>query len=336
MRDPRFVVIGGGTGISVLLRGLKRFSEEISAIVTMADDGGSSGMLRREYGMLPPGDVRNCLVALANAEPSLKNLLQYRFVDGELEGQNMGNLIIAALSNMYGGFAEGVREAAEVLRITGKVLPVTTENIALSGRMSDGATVEGESKIPAYGVRAGASVEEIRLIPRNPRANPDCIEAILRADILVLGPGSLYTSLIPNILVPEIARALEKSEAPLIYVANIMQQQGETRGMRLTDHLTALARHGLTRPVDIVLVNDEAPDPALIARYKDEEDVDPVPVEEAELEGLAEAGIVVERGDFLDESLGYVRHNGLLVAQRLLAVADRCHENRCVGRKSGL
>ena len=331
MSDPKFVVIGGGTGISALLRGLKRFSEDITAIVTMADDGGSSGMLRREYGMLPPGDVRNCLVALANAEPSLKNLLQYRFKEGELKGQNMGNLIITALTDVYGGFAEGVREAAEVLKITGRVLPVTEESIALIAHYADGNSIRGESAIPTYAYEHDVAITSMELAPRAPKANGDCIDEILSADLLVIGPGSLYTSLIPNLLVPEVARALNESRAPLVYVANIMEQRGETEGMSLTDHLEAMRAHGLKRPVRSIIVNDGQMDGALLEKYAEEEGVRPIYLRTDEEEALKAKGVDLETGAFMAEQDGLIRHDGLSVAQRLLSLCDRYREIHCKG-----
>ena len=331
MSDPKFVVIGGGTGISALLRGLKRFSEDITAIVTMADDGGSSGMLRREYGMLPPGDVRNCLVALANAEPSLKNLLQYRFKEGELKGQNMGNLIITALTDVYGGFAEGVREAAEVLKITGRVLPVTEESIALIAHYADGNSIRGESAIPAYAYEYDVAITSMELAPRAPKANGDCIDEILSADLLVIGPGSLYTSLIPNLLVPEVARALNESRAPLVYVANIMEQRGETEGMSLNDHLEAMRAHGLKRPVRSIIVNDGQMDEALLEKYAEEEGVRPIYLRTDEEAALKAKGVDLETGAFMTEKDGLIRHDGLSVAQRLLSLCDRYREIHCKG-----
>ena len=331
MSDPKFVVIGGGTGISALLRGLKRFSEDITAIVTMADDGGSSGMLRREYGMLPPGDVRNCLVALANAEPSLKNLLQYRFKEGELKGQNMGNLIITALTDVYGGFAEGVREAAEVLKITGRVLPVTEESIALIAHYADGNSIRGESAIPTYAYEHDVAITSMELAPRAPKANGDCIDEILAADLVVIGPGSLYTSLIPNLLVPEVARALNDARAPLVYVANMMEQRGETEGMTLTDHLEALRAHGLERPVRSIIVNDGQMDGALLERYAEEEGVRPICLSDEEKVQLQAKGIDLETGAFMAEKDGLIRHDGLSVAQRLLSLCDRYREIHCKG-----
>lgn len=331
MSDPKFVVIGGGTGISALLRGLKRFSEDITAIVTMADDGGNSGMLRREYGMLPPGDVRNCLVALANAEPSLKNLLQYRFKEGELKGQNMGNLIITALTDVYGGFAEGVREAAEVLKITGRVLPVTEESIALIAHYADGNSIRGESAIPTYAYEHDVAITSMELAPRAPKANGDCIDEILAADLVVIGPGSLYTSLIPNLLVPEVARALNDARAPLVYVANMMEQRGETEGMTLTDHLEALRAHGLERPVRSIIVNDGQMDGALLERYAEEEGVRPICLSDEEKVQLQAKGIDLETGAFMAEKDGLIRHDGLSVAQRLLSLCDRYREIHCKG-----
>ncbi|MDD7363256.1 MAG: gluconeogenesis factor YvcK family protein [Peptoniphilus sp.] len=334
--DPKFVVIGGGTGISTILRGLKRFSEEVTAIVTMADDGGSSGILRREYGMLPPGDVRNCLVALANAEPSLKKLLQYRFKEGDLKGQNMGNLIITALADIYGGFAEGVSEAGDVLKITGRVLPVTVESIHLVARFSDGSEIEGESRIPDYAAERNLAIESIRLDTKESHANAECVAAIEEADMIVLGPGSLYTSLIPNLLVPGIAEAIGHSKAPLVYVANIMEQRGETVGMRLAEYLEALEAHGLKRQIDSLIVNDEEIDGGILDRYEEEEGVGPIRIGFDERKRFVESGIAIEHGAFVITQEGYIRHDGLAVAQRLLSLCDRYREIHCKSTESEL
>ncbi|MEF9972027.1 MAG: YvcK family protein, partial [Oscillospiraceae bacterium] len=211
--EPRVVVIGGGTGLSNMLRGLKRYTGKLTAIVTMADDGGGSGTLRDELGMPPPGDIRNCLQALANTEPTMEQLLSYRFKDGCLKGQSMGNLFLAALNDISGSFDEAVRKMSEVLAITGRVLPVTTEDVRLFASFDDGTEVLGESKIMAHKKSGDRRISRVNLIPENPPALQDSIDAISQAELILLGPGSLYTSIIPNLLTAGITEAIASSDA---------------------------------------------------------------------------------------------------------------------------
>lgn len=322
LEDPAFVVIGGGTGLSVLLRGLKRFTKELTVIVTMADNGGSSGALRREKGMLPPGDIRNCLVALANTEPAMEKLLQYRYKDGTLEGQNFGNLLIAVLNDIYGDFEEALLQLSNVLQVTGHVLPVTTEHIELRGHFADGNTLVGESEIPSYAIKNETKIEQIELEPKIVMANEDCFEPIEQAQLVVLGPGSLYTSIIPNLLVDGIAESICNSQAKVVYIANIMTQRGETDGLTLLDHIYALERHGLRDHIDTILVNQEPISESLREKYFSKDGTKQLFLSEEEEEILEEKGIEVEFGEFLDETAGVIRHNALTVSQRLLALGD--------------
>ena len=227
-QGPRIAVIGGGHGLSNMLRGLKQYTENISAIVTVADDGGGSGMLRQDLGMPPPGDIRNCLEALANTEPLMRELMQYRFKDGSLAGQSFGNLFLAALNGISDSFDAAVSRMSEVLAITGRVLPVTTADVQLEAEFENGATVVGESKIFYCKKKENCRIKEVRLLPEHSKALPDAVRAIRDADILVLGPGSLYTSIIPNLLVDGIVDAIRDSDALRVYVANVMTQEGET------------------------------------------------------------------------------------------------------------
>jgi uncharacterized cofD-like protein len=248
-RGPKIVTIGGGTGLSTMLRGLKNYSANITAIVTVADDGGSSGRLRRELGVLPPGDFRNCIVALADAEPLMARLFQYRFGQGSgLDGHSFGNLFIVAMSGITGNF----EEASRVLAVRGQILPSTLENVTLCAELEGEAHVLGESKISA----ANAPIHRVYLQPERPAAFPDAVRAILEADIVVIGPGSLYTSILPNLLVDGIAKALASTEALRIYVCNVATQPGETDEFRASDHLQALLRHVRGTPVDVVLANN--------------------------------------------------------------------------------
>ncbi|MDP8923800.1 MAG: YvcK family protein [Chloroflexota bacterium] len=251
-RGPKIVVIGGGTGLSTMLRGLKHHSSNITAIVTVADDGGSSGRLRRELGVLPPGDFRNCIVALADAEPLMSKLFQYRFSQGSgLDGHSFGNLFIVAMSGITGNFEEAIREASRVLAVRGQILPSTLENVTLCAELSDDEHVRGESKIS----EATQPIRRVYLQPERPAAFPEAVRAILEADLVVVGPGSLYTSILPNLLVDGIAKALAATEALRVYVCNVATQPGETDGFRVSDHWRALLSHVRGDAIDVVLAN---------------------------------------------------------------------------------
>jgi uncharacterized cofD-like protein len=239
-RGARTVVIGGGTGLSVALRGLKEHTSNLTAIVTVADDGGSSGRLRRELGVLPPGDFRNCLVALADAPPLMEKLFQYRFDHGSaLDGHSFGNLFIVAMSEVTGNFERAIHESSRVLAVRGQVLPSTISNVTLCAELEDDATVHGESNISASSHR----IRRVYLQPERPPAYPDALRAIADADLIVVGPGSLYTSVLPNLLVDGMCEALRASRALKIYVCNVATQPGETDGYGIADHLGALLRH---------------------------------------------------------------------------------------------
>ena len=241
---PRIAVIGGGHGLANMLRGLKNYIENLSAIVTVADDGGGSGRLREDLGMLPPGDIRNCMVALANTEPIMRELLNYRFSEGELAGQSFGNLFLAAMNGVSPSFDVAVRRMSQVLAITGQVLPVTTADVQLEAEFENGASVLGESKIFRCKKEHDCRIRCVRLKPERPRALPEALEAIREANMIVLGPGSLYTSIIPNLLVEGIPEAIRQSDALKIYVCNVMTQDGETEGYTAADHISALFQHG--------------------------------------------------------------------------------------------
>lgn len=258
---PRVVVIGGGTGLANLLKGLKGFTNNITAIVTVGDDGGSSGRLREELGVLPPGDIRNCITALADEEKLVTELFRYRFEAGDgLEGHSFGNLFLTALCSITkGDMLEAVRVASRVLNSCGQVLPSTLSNIVLVADFADGQQVRGESRIP----EANGKILRMRCEPENPDATPEAIEAIMSAELIVLGPGSLYTSVIPNFLIRGIPEAVRDSPARKIYVCNVMTQQGETTGYSVSDHVEALLKHAGASPragykyINAVLVNDE-------------------------------------------------------------------------------
>ena len=254
---PRIVVIGGGTGLSVLLRGLKKNSGlHISAIVTVADDGGGSGMLRKDLGMLPPGDVRNCILALADEEDIMEQLLQYRFGNGRLKGQNMGNLFIAALTDIYGDFELAVEKLHDILRIKGKVVPVTSEDVTLCARLKNGKIIRGESKIPKAVSKMESPIEEVFLEPSGVQPLNSAVEAIMNADMIVLGPGSLYSSIIPNLLVGGISDAIRSAGGMKVIVCNVMTQAGETDDYTVVDYVDAIEKYLGSGVAEYILIND--------------------------------------------------------------------------------
>ena len=313
-KGPKVVAVGGGTGLSTMLRGLKRYTQNLTAIVTVADDGGSSGMLRRDMGILPPGDVRHCMEALANTEPIMEQLLAYRFTEGTLAGQSMGNLILAALNGITGSFEEAVAQMGQVLAITGRVLPVTSANVALEAVFENGARVVGESKISSAKREQDCRISYVRLLPERPAALPATLEAIREANLILLGPGSLYTSVIPNLLVEGVAQAIASSRALKIYVCNIMTQDGETEGYTAADHLEALLAHGVPGMVDLCLANSAPVEPDLVARYR-QEDAAPIQVDRGRVlelvPELVELPLAARGAD-------YARHDPDRLAQALL------------------
>jgi uncharacterized cofD-like protein len=264
---PRVVCIGGGTGMPAVLRGLKHYTSHITAVVTVGDDGGSSGRLRREHGILPPGDFRNNIVALAEAEPLMGRLFQYRFPPGSpLQGHSFGNLFVLALTGVTGNFEQALRETSRVLAVRGVILPSTPEDVTVCARFTDGSEVCGESQVP----EAGKPIERVFLRPNHPAAQPEAVRAIIEADLVVLGPGSLYTSVMPNLLVEGIAKALLQTDAYKVYVCNLATQVGETDGYDVDAHVSALVRHmpGQQNPLDMVLAHGHgadatSPDPAV-------------------------------------------------------------------------
>lgn len=321
-RGPRVVAIGGGTGLSTMLRGLKSRTKNLTAIVTVADDGGGSGALREDLGMPPPGDIRHCMEALANAEPVMQELLAYRFPkdSGRLTGQSFGNLILAALNGVTGSFEEAVAQMSQVLAISGRVLPVTSADVKLEATFENGTAVVGESLIADFKKAQDCRIRKVRLLPENPMATPSALEAIREANLIVLGPGSLYTSVIPNLLVDGVAQAICESNALKMYVGNIMTQDGETEGMTLSDHVAALLEHSGTGLIDLCVANSSPVDPAMVQRYK-AEDADPIVVDRERIEAM---GVEVVERPMLSGTSIYARHS----ADRLGEVVMEIYEER--------
>jgi uncharacterized cofD-like protein len=300
-KGKRIVVIGGGTGLSTILRGLKKTDLDITAIVTVADDGGSSGILREEMKMPPPGDIRNVLVALAEKEPLLQSLFQHRFVNGNgLAGHSLGNLLIAAMQEITGDFVTSIKALSKVLAVRGNVLPAANTPISLAARMSDGTIVAGESNIP----KAKKRIEHVYIQPEEIRALPEAIGAIEAADVIVVGPGSLYTSIIPNLLVKGIRDALKRCKAEKIYIANVMTQPGETDGYSVKDHIDAIYKHIHFPLFQQVIVNNGQIPPHILEKYK-QENASPVRYEPFSLRGY-QLSVIEEQLFLIDD---YLRHD---------------------------
>ncbi len=297
--------------LSMLLRGMKNKTSNITAIVTVADDGGSSGRLREEMGIIAPGDLRNCLVALADKETVLEQIFQYRFGgEGELAGHSLGNLFLAALIKQFGSVQNALEAASKVLNIRGQVMPATSQKVRLRAKMSDGEIVEGESEISAYPEKIGRDVRIVRMttVPKAPMAVGDALEAIREADLITLGPGSLYTSVLPNLLVPEILSAIRESGAPVLYICNVMTQPGETTGYTVGDHLKALVDHIGGGVVDFVLANNGTPSPEVLRKYE-KVHAFPVTIDRKKVESL---GAALIEADLLGPGRGAVQDTEVL------------------------
>lgn len=309
-RGPKIVCIGGGTGLSTLLRGIKEYTSNLTAIVTVADDGGSSGRLRRDFNLPPPGDFRQCIAALADAEPLMTKLFQYRFNGGTgLEGHSFGNLFIVAMSDITGNFERAVRESSRVLAVRGQILPSTLANVNLAAETEDAVLVEGESEIGHLRKR----IKRVFLQPEHPAAYPEALRAILQADLIVVGPGSLYTSVLPNLLVEDIARAIRASNATKVYVCNVATQPGETDDFHVSDHLRVLTEHVGVNLFDYMLVNSNTGVP-IAPQAK----ASPVALN-GDLQRTEAIGLNVVLADLVDEN-NPVRHDPKKLAASLMRI----------------
>ncbi|MDO4401813.1 MAG: YvcK family protein [Clostridiaceae bacterium] len=314
LKGPKIVVIGGGTGLSTMLRGLKNYTSNITAIVTVGDDGGGSGVLREDLGILPPGDIRNCILALARTEPLMEELLQYRFKDGRLKNQNFGNLFLAAMDGISDNFEDAVQKMSSVLAVKGKVLPVTLEDMVLEAELENGNKVRGESIIGEEVIEQDSRIKKLKIFPEDAKALDDAISAIEDADAIVLGPGSLYTSILPNLLVKDITRSIKKSKALKLYICNIMTQPGETQKFSVSDHIKVIFDHCGRDIIDCVIANEESIHPDLRDKYY-AEGSDIVNLDIEELEKL---GVDVVKDDLTETQKTYVRHNAQKLAKIII------------------
>ncbi len=321
-RGPKIVAIGGGHGLSNLLLGLKEYTSNLTAIVTVADSGGSSGRLREEFNIVAPGDIRNCLVALADASALMGDLFQFRFSkDSQLQGHNFGNLFLTAMVQITDGdFERAVKESSKVLAIRGKVVPSTVSNVHLVAQYRDGTQTEGEAKIP----RSNNRITKLSLKPKDARPTQDALRAIANADIIIFGPGSLYTSIIPNLIIKGMAEAIIQSSAFKIYVCNVMTQQGETEGYRASEHLKAIIDHAGKGVVDLCLANNTSAPASMLGRYQKENSF---PVQ-ADIDAIKSLGCRVESHDILGTK-DYLRHDAQKLTKALIQVIEK---NRVIKR----
>ncbi len=313
-RGPRIVVVGGGTGLAVLLTGLKEYTSNITAIVTVADDGGSSGRIRQQFDILPPGDIRNCLVALADASTLMRDLFQFRFDSGsELAGHNFGNLFITVMTRLTGDFEKAIKETSKVLALRGQVIPSTLNNVVLSAEHVDGSITVGENKIP----KTNIPIKRVYLSPEQPQATPEAVKAIEEAQIIVLGPGSLYTSIIPNLLIKKITEAIVASEAIKVYVCNAMTQPGETDSFRASNHIKTLVAHSHPRIIDYCILNIGDIPSAILKRYVQDNSY-PVINDTKNIENMGYR--VIEEDIVMTD--GLIRHDPLKLAKIILGVIE--------------
>ena len=317
-KGKNVVVFGGGTGLSILLRGLKNYTDNITAVVTVADDGGGSGKLREDMGMLPPGDIRNCLISLSDVEPITEKLMQHRFKEGYLKGQSFGNLFIAAMYEIFGDFEHALKELGSIFRITGKILPMTLEDASLKAELKSGEIIYGENYIPEYVRKTGDTIKKMMLIPEESQPMYETVASIREADVVVLGPGSLYTSVIPNILVKDVVRHIKESKAKVVYISNIMSQPGETDGYNVLNHLNALIEHCGQNIIDYVFVNNKLAEESILNKYKKEKS-EPVLLDDNQRKIITDMNIELVEEDFLEVEKQYIKHDsdklGLLITK---------------------
>ncbi|WP_068673013.1 YvcK family protein [Oceanobacillus sp. Castelsardo] len=315
-KQPRVVVIGGGTGMPVLLRGLKNLPIDLTALVTVADDGGSTGRIRSEMAIPAPGDIRNVIAALSDAEPMLLDLFQHRFSVGNgLSGHSLGNLLLAAMTSITGDFYDGIQEISRVLNVKGNIYPISDQNMTLHARFTDGTYVFGESNIP----KANKKIERVFLEPQPIKPLPNAVHAIENADLVIISPGSLFTSILPNLIIPQIDVALRKTQGKVVYICNVMTQPGETTGFTASDHIQAIQNHIGTGCVDSIVVHNEPIEQSIRAIYA-EENAEPVIYD---IEKLVDMGLEIIEGDIINHSNKTVRHDKKKIANLLFSIIDK-------------
>lgn len=317
-KEPRVVVIGGGTGMPVLLRGLKNYPIDLTALVTVADDGGSTGRLRNEMAIPAPGDIRNVIAALSEAEPMLLDLFQHRFrfnVENGLSGHSLGNLLLAALTSVTGDFYTGIKEVSRVLNVKGNIYPISNESMLLHAEMEDGTIVSGESYIPL----AQKPIKRVFLSPKSIKPLPNAVKAIEEADMIVISPGSLYTSIMPNLIIPQIDDAVRNTKAKVVYVCNVMTQSGETTNYTASDHIQAIRDHIGEDCIDSIVVQNEPINKAICAVYAEENAVPVV----YDTERLLEMHLQIIEGDIIDNNRSTLRHDTNKIAKLLYSIIDQ-------------
>jgi uncharacterized cofD-like protein len=311
-KGPRIVAIGGGTGLSTILEGLKEYTSNISAIVTVSDEGGSSGRLRQDFGILPPGDIRNCLVSLAEASPLMRELFQYRFTEGGgIKDHSFGNLFIAAMTQVTGSFEDAIKASSKVLAIRGRVVPSSLQKLRLKAEYNDGKITEGEDKI-SYGTEP---IKKIYLKPADAKSNPEVLQSIKEADLVILGPGSLFTSIIPNLLIKEITEEISKRNIFKLYICNVMTQHGETDGFTAADHLEALIVHSKKSVINCCLVNSGRLDYHLLLRYAQDKSFPVI----FDRERLRKLGVEVFAADVVSKK-DYLHHDSAKTAKIIIDI----------------
>lgn len=304
----KVVTIGGGTGLSVLLRGLKKYPLEITAVVTVADDGGSSGKIRSDMNIPSPGDIRNVIAALSDVEPYLEKMFQYRFDSGEVKGHPVGNLMIAAMTDIHGDFSTAVKVMSRILNVRGTVLPTTNDIATLNAVLSDGEIIRGESSI----TKAGGVIDYVYITPSRVKPNEDVLKAIEEADYIIMGPGSLYTSIIPNLVISKVSEKIRESNAKKIYVCNVMTQHGETDNYTVSDHIVAINKHVEENIFDLVIANSREFDDSILSKYHKEKQ-EPVKIDQ---EKIKELGIkLIKNNDVGIVDNNTIRHNADKVSE---------------------
>ncbi|SHJ94829.1 conserved hypothetical protein, cofD-related [Hathewaya proteolytica DSM 3090] len=329
-KGPRVVLIGGGTGLSNLLRGMKKFTCNITAIVTVGDDGGGSGILRQDLDMIPPGDIRNCILALANTEPIMEELLEYRFTEGRLKGQSFGNLFLAAMDGISENFMEAVKKVSSVLAVKGNVLPVTMKKITLKAKLENGNMVEGESNIPKEASEQNSPIKKMYIEPSDARGLREAVLAIKEADAIIMGPGSLYTSIMPNLLVNDIRKEIHKSVATKIYISNIMTQHGETDNFTVKDHVKIIQDHCGKEIIDYVIANNGSISEELEKKYYSEE----AKLVELNKEEVEKLGVKLIEDNLIKVKDNFIRHDTYRICE--IIVNDIMKKELCLHEKKRL